>query len=394
MQTKDYSKYIFLAIFVIFLFLTYKILSPYFVTLITAFVIALMFYPLYSWLRKKTRNKYIAAILVITVIVLMAVIPFVLLMNSLVDEINHTVTSIREQLTFAAPKDSIIINNTVYIPSPTNSFAEKKLVNGTYYEMYDLTDKDIGEILCEGNDNFFCEVHASTVEIFPDFRLGAYVVKAGGFLLNLAKNALSTVTSEILKFIMSLYIVFFLFLDGKKLLRYLKKHLSLKIMHEKHIEKTIKDTTIAVVFGSILTALIQGALAGLGYWLIGGLSGAILLGVLTAFFALIPGVGSGMIWFPTGMYVLISGLMQNDSSIWIRGLGLLAFGALFVSTIDNIIKPKIIGNRANIHPAIVFLGVLGGLSFTKSVVGIIIGPLVLAIFIKLVEILRLERDNL
>jgi len=352
MLRKDYSKIIFAALLLLGLFLSYQVIKPYILTLLTAFVLTLLFYPLYGWLKRKLKNKYVSATIVVIIILLIATVPFVFLIKSLISEVDSTIET-----------GKLIAANNLFD--------------------------------CDVSNNALCNLYDSAKEIYPDLDLSAGISTIAKKLLAILSGTAKTFTTGIFNFIISLYIVFFLFLDGHKLVEFVKKSLALKKTHERYILKTLKDTTIAIVFGNIITAMIQGIVAALGYWLIGGLSGtAILLGVFTAFFALIPGIGSGLVWFPTGIYLVLSGLFISEGNLLLRGILLLAYGALVISTIDNLIKPKIIGKRANIHPAVVFIGVIGGLQFTNSILGVIVGPLILGTFIKMLELLKAERKNL
>ncbi|MBY6242100.1 AI-2E family transporter [Methylosinus sp. Sm6] len=134
--------------------------------------------------------------------------------------------------------------------------------------------------------------------------------------------------------------------------------------------RAVGDTTQAVVSGLIISALVQGLIAGIGYAAV-GVGVPILLGALTAVTALVPFVGTVAIWAPVGVYLLLSGQIG-------AGVGLLAWGALVVSWVDNILKPLLISSAADIPLIIVLFGVLGGL-LAFGFVGLFLGPLILAV---------------
>jgi len=170
------------------------------------------------------------------------------------------------------------------------------------------------------------------------------------------------------------------------------------IKHERYIMNRLKATTHAVVFGQIIVAAIQGFLGGLGF-LIVGLPNPILWGTLMGFMALIPMIGTAVIWVPAGIYMVLQGLNSGQFIGWIgpehsvlAGVILLVYGVLIVSSIDNVLRPMIIGERAKLHPALVFLGVLGGLQIF-GILGIILGPIVLGVFVTFVDIYELEKAN-
>ena len=131
------------------------------------------------------------------------------------------------------------------------------------------------------------------------------------------------------------------------------------------------DTTRGVVFGLVLTALAQGVLAGLGYW-VAGASSPVLFGALTALLALVP-FGAPLVWGSVGVWLLL------NHAFW-PGIGVLLWGALVVSMIDNVIRPIAISSSTHIPFLAVFIGVLGGLQ-AFGLVGLFVGPVILAVML-------------
>ena len=131
------------------------------------------------------------------------------------------------------------------------------------------------------------------------------------------------------------------------------------------------ETVRAVWYGILLTAAAQGLLAGLGFWAI-GLPAPVLLGAATGFLALVP-FGPPLIWFPAGLWMLA------QVSLW-KGLALLAWGALAVSGIDNVLRPLFIGSATRIPYLLVFFGVLGGLG-AFGLLGLFLGPTILSVLL-------------
>jgi len=128
-------------------------------------------------------------------------------------------------------------------------------------------------------------------------------------------------------------------------------------------------TVRAVVFGIVLTALAQGLLAGLGYW-VAGVSAPVLWGVITALVSLIPFVGP-VVWIGLSLGLLAHGETQ-------AALGLFLWGALVVSWVDNLIRPLVISGPTKIPFLLVFLGVIGGLN-AFGLIGLFLGPVLLAV---------------
>ena len=168
----------------------------------------------------------------------------------------------------------------------------------------------------------------------------------------------------------ALITVFFLYRDGDKLLRQVQKVLR-RFLGERvdGYLTAVGSMTKAVVWGLVATALAQGVVAGLGYWW-AGVAAPILLSAVTALIAMIP-FGTPFAWGSIGIWLLISG----DT---VGGIGLLLWGALVVSWVDNLVRPLVISNATRIPFVLVMFGVLGGLA-AFGLVGLFLGPVVLAV---------------
>jgi predicted PurR-regulated permease PerM len=129
--------------------------------------------------------------------------------------------------------------------------------------------------------------------------------------------------------------------------------------------------TKAVVWGLVATALAQGALAGLGYWW-AGVDAPVLFGAVTALVAMLP-FGAPFVWGSIGIWLLVSGNLT-------AGIGLLVWGALVVSWIDNLIRPLVISSATRIPFLLVLFGVLGGLA-AFGLIGLFLGPVILAVLV-------------
>ena len=164
--------------------------------------------------------------------------------------------------------------------------------------------------------------------------------------------------------------VLFLYRDGESLLRQLRQVLQRFV--GARIEGylgAVGATTKAVVYGLVLTALAQGALAGLGYW-VAGVNAPVLLAALTALVALIP-FGTPFVWGAIGVWLLLNGQTA-------AGVGLLLWGALVVSWVDNLIRPMVISSASRVPFLLVMFGVLGGVA-AFGLIGLFVGPVILAV---------------
>lgn len=191
---------------------------------------------------------------------------------------------------------------------------------------------------------------------------GALVVGAAGTLLS---------------FTVMLFVLFFCLRDGPDMARAVMRLIPLSGQNKQTITLRLTAVTRAVVFGTVLTALIQGLLLGTGF-AVTGLPGPVVFGVAGAVLSVVPFGGTAIVWVPGALWLL----SQGDT--W-PGVFLAAWGVLVVSSVDNFLKPLFISGQAQLPTLAVFIGVLGGLS-AFGLIGMFVGPIVIAVALVLLEL--------
>jgi predicted PurR-regulated permease PerM len=182
-----------------------------------------------------------------------------------------------------------------------------------------------------------------------------------------------------LKFILMLITLFFVFRDGEAFYHWVRTTLPFAPAQQERIFTRLGQTVNAVTYGIGITAVVQGVLAGILYWIL-GVPFPAFWGLLTAIVAPIPIGGTGLVWVPAGVYLILAQSL-------VRGVILLACGTLLVSTIDNVLKAYLISGRTQLPPLILFFALLGGLK-AYGVLGVFVGPLLLALVIDGVALYR------
>jgi predicted PurR-regulated permease PerM len=183
----------------------------------------------------------------------------------------------------------------------------------------------------------------------------------------------------VVKFILMLLTLFFVFRDGETFYNWVRSTLPFAPSQQEHVFTQLAQTVNAVSYGIGITAVVQGLLAGLLYWIL-GVPFPAFWGLLTGIVAPIPIGGTGLIWAPAGVYLILA-------ESFVRGVILLACGVLVVSTIDNVLKAYLISGRTRLPPLILFFAILGGLK-AYGVLGVFVGPLLLALVITGVTLYR------
>jgi predicted PurR-regulated permease PerM len=197
--------------------------------------------------------------------------------------------------------------------------------------------------------------------------LNSLAATGGNFLL----GAMGTVVD----FFVMLFLLFFLLRDGRHMLGRTVRLVPMEPQRRGELLKLVGDTTRAVAYGTVLTALAQGALVGIGF-AIAGLPSAIVFGVLAAFLALLPMGGAALVWVPA-IAVLAA------TSHWVAAIFLAIWG-LGVAVSDDLMRPFLISRQVPVSTLAVFVGVIGGVA-AFGIIGVIIGPVLLTVMVALLQ---------
>ena len=189
-----------------------------------------------------------------------------------------------------------------------------------------------------------------------------------------------------------IFLLFFYFVDGDKVHNYIRKHVPLSKTNLRKVEDKVKALISATIYGNILASIAQGFIAGIGYFIF-GVTSPIFWGALSILSAFIPFIGVALIWVPIVLNMFATAIATSSNILLFKAIGLTIYSIVLVSSIDNIIKPKIVGDKAHVHPALILLGVFGGLALFGAV-GLFIGPLILALFVLAMDMWDQEKHLL
>lgn len=179
---------------------------------------------------------------------------------------------------------------------------------------------------------------------------------------------------------------YFFLLDGKSMINAFKRLSPLDDEHEQELVDQFAKVSRAVVVATLLSALAQGLLAGVGFYF-ADLESIFLLTVLSAVLAMVPFLGAASVWIPCALYLYF---IDNNM---VAAIGLAIYGAAVISMADNVIKPLVLHGQSKLHPLFAFLSVIGGLAMLGPI-GILIGPMIVAFLQTLLEILHNEVHEL
>jgi predicted PurR-regulated permease PerM len=208
--------------------------------------------------------------------------------------------------------------------------------------------------------------------------LGTQVV---AWLGSSAFGLVGTATRLALNLTISLFGLYYLLLQPHEAWDAVRPYIPFSAKNAEKLRQRFRDVTASMIIGTGLTAAVHGVLVGLGFWMT-GLPNAVFWGVVTTVFAILPVVGSGLVWGPGALALILSGRTA-------AGLLLALWGAVVVGNVDYVIRPMIFRRWAHIHPLVTLLGALAGVPYF-GILGLLIGPLALSYFFELIKMYREE----
>jgi predicted PurR-regulated permease PerM len=187
-------------------------------------------------------------------------------------------------------------------------------------------------------------------------------------------------------FVLMLFMLFFFIRDGEEMLRSARDLIPMSRVYKAGLFDHLSAVTRAMVYGTGLTALIQGVLVGIAF-LLAGLPSPLVFGVIAALTALLPFGGTALVWIPAAIVLAAQGQ-------WGWAIFMVVWGSLLVSLVDNVVRPWLVSGRADVGTLTVFIGVLGGLA-AFGAIGLFLGPVILALIIALIRFtLDMRRNEL
>jgi predicted PurR-regulated permease PerM len=325
------------------------ILWPFFGAVFWAGVLALLFAPVYARLLERWRGRRIlAALATLSIVLVMVILPLALVATSLLQEVTALYQRVRTgEIDFGRYFQQVV----AALPAWLTGLLDRSGIVDT-------------AVLQE--------------------RLRAGLMARGeGF----AKQALgfgSDAVDVIVAFFIAMYVLFFLLLDGQKVMRNVRRAIPLQPAHKDRLLAQLAAVIRATVKGNVLVAIAQGSLGGLAFWVL-GVHAPILWAVVMAFLSLLPAVGAAIIWAPVALYLLATG------AVW-KGVALIAFGTVVIGLVDNVLRPILVGKETKLPDYVVLISTIGGLSIF-GLNGFVLGPVIVAMFIVAFDILATSRGE-
>jgi predicted PurR-regulated permease PerM len=329
---QDYFKKIMTAtILIVLIVLSFLLLKPIILAIIFGIILAFIFTPIYDFLLKFVKRKNITAFIVCLLLITVVVVP----------------------LWYVAP---IAIDQSIkfYVNSQSADFVTPlKTIFPSIFQ----------------SEAFANEIGSA---------IQSFVTKTTNSLMNTLSNVILKFPTLFLQLLVVLFSFFFVLRDKEDLIEYIQSLIPFSKEVEKRLFKSSKDLTISILYGQIVLGMVQGITAGIGFFIF-GVPNALLITILAMIAGMFPIIGTTIVWVPVAIYLILAG---NTVS----ALGVVAFG-LIASIVEALFKPIFISRRSKMNSSLILFGMVGGILFF-GLLGIILGPLILAYLFIVIEAYR------
>lgn len=338
-ESRNIRWWVLLLVTGVLLYLCWRMIQPFLSVILWATVLVILFHPVHRRLNHRIKQPSLAAVVSCALVILIILVPVALITLAVINELSNAVQTVQQGVNYlldpSSPRTGPILNFL-----------------GRYIDINHLRSE---EFLVERLRGVSGQLAGRTL----------------GFIGGLVGAIVQT--------FFVIFTMFYFFRDGDNISRTVRDSLPLDREQADSIMIRTREVIDASVYGVITIAIIQGTLGGLAFWAL-GLPSAIIWGVAMTFLSMVPMMGAFLVWVPAAIYLALTGH-------YVKALLLVAWGTLVIGMIDNFLRPKLVGSRTRLHELLIFFSVLGGLN-VFGVLGVVLGPVVLAITLSLIEVYR------
>jgi predicted PurR-regulated permease PerM len=338
-QRRQLRWWILIAVTAIALYLCWLMVKPFVGVLGWASVLVIVFYPIHRRLTQRLKREGLSALISCLLVILTILVPVVLVTIAVFRELSGAMQNLQGAIAYMLDPNSPI----------TGPILRRV---GQYVDIEQIRSQDYLIEQLKGSS-------------------GAIAGRTLGFLGGLA--------GVVVQMVFVIFTMYYLFRDGDNIFEAVRNALPLEKEQATAIMARTRDVISASVYGVFAIAIIQGTLGGLAFWAL-GLPSAIVWGVAMVFLSMIPMLGAFLVWVPAAIYLAVTGHT-------LKAILLVLWGTLVIGMIDNFLRPKLVGSRTKLHELLIFFAVLGGLQ-VFGVLGIVLGPVMLAITMALIDVFR------
>ena len=323
------------------LYLCWSMIQPFLEVIIWAAILVVLFAPAHAWLLARTRRPTLSAALSVLLVLLTVIGPLLFVTSTLLTEL-ATLTGKAQQAYQTLRSD----------PTASQRAREVFAIVGQYVDLEQLLASE---------------------------EIRTFAARVSQWVLQRSAGLVGGLLGVVVGTFFTIFTLYYLFRDRERIVRNLPDVLPLDRADSEAILARTREVITASVYGVLIIAMIQGTLGGLMFWVL-GIPSALVWAVLMVVLCLIPMAGAALVWAPAAIFLGLTGH-------YAKAVVLFLFGLLVISAIDNFLRPRLVGGRTRMNELFIFFSVLGGLK-VFGVIGLLIGPVVLAITIALLDVLR------
>ena len=341
-----------LAAALVALYLCWLMLEPFIEVLLWAVVLVIVFMPVHRRVRARVGSPGWSAVVSCLLVVFVILVPLTLVSLAIVREVSHIAQGLQ-----AKPGEEGAAQGGM------SGLLDSSYINSALEWIGQYVD------LSQFNSQQFIAERLKSL---------------GGAIAGRTLGVVGGVVGIVIEIFFVIFTMYYLFRDGERMREAVYNILPLDDRRAHDIIDRTQEVISASVYGVLVIALIQGTLGGLAFWAL-GLPSSLLWGVVMVFLSMIPMAGAFIVWVPAALYLVITGA-------WVKAIILTVWGALVIGSVDNFLRPKLVGEKTRLHELLIFFSVLGGLQ-VFGVIGLVLGPVVVAITIALLDVLRRADDS-
>ena len=355
-STPEYGKFrrgFLLALALGITLLFFGMIRPFLIAIVMAGILAGLTYPLYErlrdgrWLRRRSRRPTIAALTTLALVLVLVLVPTLVLAG-------------------------IVVDQAINVSQDVKPWVQRQIAEPARVERF------IERI------PFLDRVSAFREPIVQ--KLGEVTAQLGQFLIRSLASATRGAVAFFFQLFIMLYAMFFFLVDGRAIKDRLLHFIPLPQADKDRMAGKFLSVARATLKGTLVIGIVQGVLAGVAFAVV-GINAAVFWGAVMAVLSIIPGIGTALVWVPAAVYLFASGQL-------VAGIGLTVWCAAIVGTADNFLRPWLVGKDTQMPDLLILLATLGGLLLFGAV-GIVIGPIVAALFLTVWDIVGAAfRDEL
>jgi predicted PurR-regulated permease PerM len=337
MDDVNIKKFMIPVVIILMAFLSFLIIKPLAASISIGLVLAYAFYHPYLKLKARVKSENLASLIIVGFVFIVVFLPTILLTPMFIKQMFQAYLSIK-----TTDFSALIIN---IFPGISTS------------------------------PSFLTEFSSS---------ISHFSASISNAMLALFQNTILNIPAIAFGIIIILFTFFFSLREGHYFREYFSTLIPFSEENTKKFLKKFTQVTNAVIYGQVVIGIVQGVLAGIAYYMF-GIPNALILTVITLIVGILPVIGPWLVWIPLDIFLFISG---NT----VAGIQLLIFGIFVLNWIDVLLRPYVIASKADMNSAIALIGAIGG-TYAFGIIGFILGPLLLAYFILLIEIYKNKKEE-